>query len=1595
MAYFHVKLSNLRRAEADLQKAVDKLAQAANKIDSAEGSWVLRGSSAFSKVRNKLNASHNNVLSLEQRAGYLRSALLDVAAIYESVEKDILNLGLEDAAIRAAVSSSVDSLTVAGKELQGYCPEGIYSPDPVNLATGNYILEKRFMAQEGIAAFSLRLFYNSSNRDVGCFGRGWTSNLEFSLEILSPEKVALHGYDASVVPFHRITEGVYYASRGRAGSILRIDSGWLFIDDEKQISFSNEGNLVLLSDRNGNGVLFVYDEDNRLTGLRSSSGIELRCVWEGEGISKITDGESREVGFSYADELLTAVTDEMGARTEYQYNDRQLLSGIVNGNGVLCLANEYDGKDRVVCQRFPDGGEQNYRYDDEKGHVVLTQQNGSQITYVHDQRFNIIRTEYEDGTEAFSYNEENRRTSYMCKRGGTTLYNYDAAGNLSRLQSAAGSRIEIEYDRNHKPLSLRLDQKTVLSAEYDKNGNPLSYRDADGRVERYVYNDSGQIVRIEQADGSCVEAEYDNRGNITALINAAGGRESFSYDKYNRIVAYSDGNGNRTELTYYLNNRIKTVKNALGFVRRYSYDACGNLTEVEDFDGSKIRVEYNAINKPAVYTDQRDNSTRYEYDLMWDLVRRIDPNQAVTTYDYDGLQRLTGITDALGRRSSCRRDANGNIVERVSASGDVFKIEYDEQDRPIRVIRPDQTVLTAQYDALGRVTVITDALGGQTVYTYNFNGDILSVTDPSGYCREQNYDALGNLTEIRDRHGVLLRREYYPGGLLKKETGQDGSSMEFAYDANQNIVRRTNQDGYWWQYEYDCLNRLIAVRTAEGLLEAYAYDAVDNLISIADAEGNRTEYAYSPTGKITCMTDPLGNQTFYEYDEMDRLTSIRQPELGSAGAQEVIAQNRQTNSWRTITMERDAMGNVIRQRNALAQESRYSYNAENLLCEVADEDGFITKFDYSYDSLPKGILYADGRQISMQYDPLRHLQEFRDTLGVTVFTRDAVGRVQGITDPQGETIGYAYNDRGQRTMLRYPNGNELLYRYNEKGQLSAIETESGDIRYDYYPNGLLREKRLPNGASSLYTYRPDGMVSTQCQHTASGEELRRSASYNSRGLKSALCVTQNGAETSYAYEYDPLGSLTAVKKDGELYQAFTYDAFGNRLTFWENGQTTRFRYNSGNQLVESEGAEGLRRFSYDARGNLTEEQLNGQIQCRLAFGVDGLLQRAETPAGSASYHYNGFRQRVRQERMDSAGKILDEVRMCFDTAIGPKGNLLQRTRRDKVQTCIWDEELLGLQEAAEFTGYLNDLLGSPVIREGAGGRREYRYDVFGAGTGTEEIDFGFTGYVADPVTGTCYAKAREYAPRLGRFISRDPVPPDIFRPLAMNLYYYCANDAVNRVDPDGRIWVQLAAGLVGAVANVVTKVVTSAVSGEDLNWQDVVGSAAGGFAGGFATASGVPPAAAGAIAGAVEAGVSGAAHMLSGSGKVKSWSEVGMNVVTDAATGAAAGWAFGAISKNIKIPGVTGRGGWGHVWKTQMTRAAHGFTSNISMKTLLKGFGYETLASLFSGAKSGLKKRLKQVKDYVVDKASDKIRSFIFGRGGDGTSTGAMCPLAA
>ena len=77
----------------------------------------------------------------------------------------------------------------------------------------------------------------------------------------------------------------------------------------------------------------------------------------------------------------------------------------------------------------------------------------------------------------------------------------------------------------------------------------------------------------------------------------------------------------------------------------------------------------------------------------------------------------------------------------------------------------------------------------------------------------------------------------------------------------------------------------------------------------------------------------------------------------------------------------------------------------------------------------------------------------------------------------------------------------------------------------------------------------------------------------------------------------------------------------------------------------------------------------------------------------------------------------------------------------------------------------------------------------GGGTSAARFNpFTYRGYYRDSETGMYYLNSRYYNPKMGRFISADAYVSTGQGLLGYNMYAYCGNNPVNRIDSEGEFW---------------------------------------------------------------------------------------------------------------------------------------------------------------------------------------------------------------
>ena len=135
-----------------------------------------------------------------------------------------------------------------------------------------------------------------------------------------------------------------------------------------------------------------------------------------------------------------------------------------------------------------------------------------------------------------------------------------------------------------------------------------------------------------------------------------------------------------------------------------------------------------------------------------------------------------------------------------------------------------------------------------------------------------------------------------------------------------------------------------------------------------------------------------------------------------------------------------------------------------------------------------------------------------------------------------------------------------------------------------------------------------------------------------------------------------------------------------------------------------------------------------------------------------------------------------------------------------------------------------------------GNFRQTNHNISGTNAGAQYNPFTYRGYFYDTELGLYYLQSRYYDPFYGRFINADNVLYTGNDFIGLNLYSYCGNNPVDRIDDEGHGWWIAASAIVGGLIGGISKIVTNVVTNQKWN-QGVIGAIAGGAVYGAVIAS--------------------------------------------------------------------------------------------------------------------------------------------------------------
>ena len=198
--------------------------------------------------------------------------------------------------------------------------------------------------------------------------------------------------------------------------------------------------------------------------------------------------------------------------------------------------------------------------------------------------------------------------------------------------------------------------------------------------------------------------------------------------------------------------------------------------------------------------------------------------------------------------------------------------------------------------------------------------------------------------------------------------------------------------------------------------------------------------------------------------------------------------------------------------------------------------------------------------------------------------------------------------------------------------------------------------------------------------------------------------------------------------------------------------------------------------------------VKGGVTTTYKYGADGL--RTQKKVGSTTYNY-----------------------------YYADGLLIRQTWGTNYMDFLYDES--GNAYSFVYNGtqyyYVRNLQGDVVKILNTSGSvvASYSYDAWGKVTNSGNVvgqynPIRYRGYYYDTDTGFYYLQSRYYDPVIKRFISADDasllgVNGDF---TSLNLYAYCGNNPITRVDSRGSFWNTIIGGVVGAIVGGVSAAIT-------------------------------------------------------------------------------------------------------------------------------------------------------------------------------------------
>lgn len=943
--------------------------------------------------------------------------------------------------------------------------------------------------------------------------------------------------------------------------------------------------------------------------------------------------------------------------------------------------------------------------------------------------------------ERYQYDSFGRLTNKVAQVGNTAT---NAADNVSRVTSYSYAPADFPDDGLQQTNVVRTTVESLSGQEISRRYK--LFDDDEVGVEYDVtcpnpgvdWDAAGNLITTTHRFASGANAtrpNYVTHPDGTATFYEYG--QSASY--YTNVVSTGQPDGTTGILN---GTRTVAVTDLLGhLVSVTNYSVAGGT--IGAVIASETYSNPDEFGRPqrVTYLDGTFADTQY---ACCGIDNTTDRDGVTTQYTYDSLKRQVASI-RLGITTSNVLDAADRVLQTVRIGSDNSAI----------------TLAQSLYDTAGRIIKSTNALGGVSAYAEFVDGSgqtIKTNTAPDGGTRIETHFQDGTLAKTAGTAAFPVGYEYgieAEGGYYRaytKETKLDASgstTSEWTKTYTDGVGRayKTVFAGSGTPYRQSYFNnagQLWKERDPDGVITLHGYNAKGERAYTAIDSNRNDAIDFSGLDRITQITNDVmsvhstnvlrtrtyvwnanGSSTATLLSTVERSVEGFSSWSDNAGAVSTSVRTLPSSTAYTATQTtpEGAYSVTLYQSGRVASVTRYDSGSTQ-----------ISKTTYGYDAHGRRNTSTDARNGTTTYtfdnaDQIVTVTTPSPGTGASAQTTttsyDTMGRVTGVSQPDGTTVAKTFSSRGELLLTSGSRTYPVGYSYDGQGRMKTMTNWStfssgagARVTTWHYDaeRGWLTNKVYDDGKGTKYSYTAAGRLSTRLWARGTNTTY----SYNNFGDLSGVSYN-DGATPSLSYAYTRRGQQENITRGSDSWKLF-YTLDGQLLS--ESGTAGTL-----NGLRVTNAFDGfLRRTNVATFNSGTQLTTNGYT-----YDLAGLLSTARDGVFSATYSYLANSPLVSQIDFKSNTTVRLTTTKAYDklnrlTSIASVGtgstpsvnshaysynDANQRTRVNMADGSFWVYEYDSLGQVKSGKRYWNDW--TPV----AGQQFEYGFDDIGNRTSTK------------------------------------------------------------------------------------------------------------------------------------------------------------------------------------------------------------------------------------------------------------------------------------